>query len=507
MFTLQDLLNLPLMQSARPHTLVGDTFDQQEVRWVHTSEIFEISPLLKGGEVLLTTGLGLVGAAAGSVNTYIAALAQQNVTALIMEVGRTFIRLPDEFVTSAREHQLPLITLHRVIPFVEITEVVHPILISRELQVLRDTDHAFKRLTSGLLAGDDLADIVSTARSLTGLEIGCYSPGAQLLAGTDVRAASAPNRLQERPVGIEPWAYLVALTEADWGTSHVLDVAATAIALKLSQKSVGSPSQSIAVTDLLADMMTGKFVDGQDLETRAGSLGFTVMPQRTAVGVAVDLTHAARTGLSATTKAARKQFGPSLVAEVDGHMMLAIQVRPEYPLDEQLATLADSIDQELATSGSGQLVRVTSGPVVDDVAGLATSIPRAGHGAKLARRLALMPRILTERDLGLYDLLTRVVPDSDLETFVEQQLGALLQADARSGSGLMVTLNAYLETGRSKSAAAKLLGIQRQTMYQRLERISRLLGGIDLSAHNRLTALDLAVTAWQMRTSGLTGHD
>ena len=51
MFTLQDLLDLPLMQSARPEVLFGEDFEQRPVRWIHTSEIFEISPLLKGGEV------------------------------------------------------------------------------------------------------------------------------------------------------------------------------------------------------------------------------------------------------------------------------------------------------------------------------------------------------------------------------------------------------------------------------------------------------------------------
>lgn len=113
--------------------------------------------------------------------------------------------------------------------------------------------------------------------------------------------------------------------------------------------------------------------------------------------------------------------------------------------------------------------------------------------------------MVTDRDLGLYDLLTRVVPDAELETFVEQQLGPLLEADARSGNRLVETLNAYLEVGRSKTAAAAVLGVRRQTMYLRLERISTLLGGLDLGSHDRLTALDLAVTAWRMRTSGLTG--
>jgi purine catabolism regulator len=62
---LQELLDLPVLRRARPEVVVGSHLEARPVRWVHTSEIYEISPLLKGGEVLLTTGLGLVGLGAG----------------------------------------------------------------------------------------------------------------------------------------------------------------------------------------------------------------------------------------------------------------------------------------------------------------------------------------------------------------------------------------------------------------------------------------------------------
>ena len=55
--TVQDLLDLPVLGEARPEVLVGGDLDRRPVRWVHTSEIYEIWPLLRGGEVLLTTGL------------------------------------------------------------------------------------------------------------------------------------------------------------------------------------------------------------------------------------------------------------------------------------------------------------------------------------------------------------------------------------------------------------------------------------------------------------------
>lgn len=504
MFSLQDLLDLPLMVSSRPQVLSGDNFAARPVRWVHTSEIFEISPLLKGGEVLFTTGLGLVGAPEGEITAYVDSLAAQNVTALVMEVGRTFVRLPDEFVEAARRHNLPLITMHQVVPFVEITETVHPILISDEVEMLRRRSHMIDQLTAALLAGAELADLTALTAATIGGSVGLYSPGGQLLAGEDVRAHLADDERTEVNVGPEPWALLAT---GDFGSeaAQIVSLAANAIALRMAQRAGGSPTRAVASVDLLADLVENRFQGPEDIATRAASLGFVINPARRSVGVAIDLSRAARTGVAAVTRAARRSFGPNLVAELEGRILVVFQAREHDSWEAQLHGFAATIERELADIKQGRLVRLVSGPFADSWPQIATSLQRADRGAGLALRLAIPERVVTERDLGIYDLLTRVVPDIELEAFVEQQLGPLLQSDARSGHRLMATLNAYLEAGRSKSAAAATLGVSRQTLYQRLDRISSLLGGTDLDARDSATAIDLAVTAWRIRTSGLTG--
>ena len=82
----------------------------------------------------------------------------------------------------------------------------------------------------------------------------------------------------------------------------------------------------------------------------------------------------------------------------------------------------------------------------------------------------------------------------------------MLEHDARHGSDLVQTLDAYLEAGLGKTAAARALGIRRQTLYARLDRIGRLLGGLDIEARQARTALDLALVSWRLRTSAVTGR-
>ncbi|WP_100524836.1 PucR family transcriptional regulator ligand-binding domain-containing protein [Mycobacteroides abscessus] len=67
--TVRELLGFEVFRQADPLVVAGEQSLDRPVRWVHSSEIYEIWPLLAGGELLLTTGLGLGAADAGG-STY-----------------------------------------------------------------------------------------------------------------------------------------------------------------------------------------------------------------------------------------------------------------------------------------------------------------------------------------------------------------------------------------------------------------------------------------------------
>jgi len=79
-------------------------------------------------------------------------------------------------------------------------------------------------------------------------------------------------------------------------------------------------------------------------------------------------------------------------------------------------------------------------------------------------------------DLGLQRLLLRLREGNDLANFVETELGPLLEYDAVRAVPLIQTLRAYLDSGGNKSAAAKILNVERKSLYHRLDRIRSLLG-------------------------------
>ncbi|GAA4203823.1 helix-turn-helix domain-containing protein [Actinocatenispora rupis] len=87
----------------------------------------------------------------------------------------------------------------------------------------------------------------------------------------------------------------------------------------------------------------------------------------------------------------------------------------------------------------------------------------------------------------------------DLDGYVTATLGPLLEYDAARGARLVETLRAYFAAGRSPSRARHALHVHPNTVHQRLDRITQLLG-TDWQTPARALELELALTLHQSRT-------
>ena len=495
-FTVQDLLDLPVMATARPEPLVGADLDRRPVRWIHSSEIYEIWSLLKGGEALLTTGLGLVGRSPAAVDAYCRNLADRNVAVLMLELGRTFPVPPQHLVEAAATNGLPLVALHGVVPFIDITETVHPLLLETETAWLRTAEQTSAALTRSLLAGEGLNGLVATVAAVCEAPVGVYLLDGSLLTGADV----GPLDGFEVEVGPGPWATLRVVGPATPERRRLAGLCADAVAVHLAHEYRPAPSRPSAASALLRDLAARRPLSSAEVSTRASALGL----RRIAGGatVAVVVTTGSRGPapvVRAVTLAAHEVFGARAVAEIDDVVVVVTMV-PRARVRRSLESFLAALDGLTGESGAGQSLRVVAAQSGESLHDLARAVPAAMEATALVSRLGLGTRLVLAGDLAVYDALGSM-SDADLERFVTDQLGPLLDHDARTRSTLVTTLDAFLECGLSKTAAAAALGVRRQTLYARLEKMDELLGGLDLSERQRRTALDLALAAWRMRSS------
>ncbi|MBO0851869.1 MAG: PucR family transcriptional regulator ligand-binding domain-containing protein, partial [Pseudonocardia sp.] len=163
---LADVLDNPVFQRTRPEVLVGGDQARRPIRWVHSTDVFEVASLLRGGELLLTTGLGLAGADAHRRRQYVRGLAEVGLGALALELGWTLSEVPADMVDEAIRHELPLIALRQVVPFVEITEAVNGAIVDSSIVGLRFADRLSQALSDALAHGASVDQLLERLSQL-----------------------------------------------------------------------------------------------------------------------------------------------------------------------------------------------------------------------------------------------------------------------------------------------------------------------------------------------------
>ena len=123
--TLRQVLDLDVVRRGSPHVVAGAGRLDVPVRWVHALELTDVGRLLRGGELVLSTGIALPESPSGLAD-YVASLAQVGVAGLAVELGRRYTgALPPALVAAAAARGMPLVELRREVAFIEITEAVH----------------------------------------------------------------------------------------------------------------------------------------------------------------------------------------------------------------------------------------------------------------------------------------------------------------------------------------------------------------------------------------------
>ena len=167
-------------------------------------------------------------------------------------------------------------------------------------------------------------------------------------------------------------------------------------------------------------------------------------------------------------------------------------------LAEAHAELARRLGAGASGDAGAAPALLVAGPLVGDPAELGPALGTARDLLELARRTGRRDGVLLARDLAAPHLLSSVGPTA-WAAMAEEQVGALIAHDSRHRTELLRTLDTYLTLGTSKAAAAAALGIRRQSLYDRLERIQRLLG-VELDDADQQLGLRLGCRPRRLRT-------
>ncbi len=530
--TVSDVLRLPSVAAGRPLTDASPAALARPVRWVHVSEVPDISSLLSGGELLLTTGIALPDDPA-ALARYVDGLADVGAAGLVVELGRRYAELPAALCEAARRRDLPLVALQAPVRFVDVTQAVHSTIVEAQFAQLQRSDEVHAAFTALTVAGASPADVLARVAELAGcpvvlenrahqvmLDEPAGAPRARLLESWEARSrrtpwsettATGPDGWLVTPVMArgETWGRLVAVTD---GTDMayrtvVLERGATALAVGRLLERDRETLERHAHRSLLADIVEQRWALPAEIASRVTAAGLPVAgrslvavvvhwpdtaPRGTVAGEGPDARARERDRAEGVGVAARRCRVPALVGSVahgEVGVLAALDGVTAGALEATLTRLAEAVRTQ-ALPGAPPVIGV--GSVVPGLADARRSFQEASQAARAAvadPRRQPFYRLLDVRLRGLLHLLRE---DTRLQAFVERELAPLLAAD--DADALLAVLQALLDSGGNKSAAAAAAHLSRPAFYARLARAERLLG-LDLDAPESRLSLHVALLA------------
>lgn len=494
-----EVLALPSFRAAGARVACGDP-DARQVRWIHSSEVFEMGALLAGGELLLTTGLGLHGRSHAQLEEYVDALADAGCVGLCLELGRSFLTLPEALLRAAERRSVLLVVMDRVVPFERMVEDFHDLVLRRQLGSTRIGEAAWRDLLAVVLAGEGLRALLDTVSRLMGCEVEFRDTDDRLVERSRIASIRGKD-----PVAVEvrgrsgPRGTLLLHTRPTRRVRSLEEPAATAVGLELARQPDIGLRPTLAQS-LVTDLGAGVLVAGEDVTRRLEEAGMSWTATSQLLVACGDAGH--RVPVNEVVLAVRGAFaarGNAVLAGAVGQQVVALTRTSRLPTG-RARDFAQECFELVGRALPGE-TRVVLGivPGVTDPSALSSAVARARESVRLAHGYGVHSGVLLARDVGVQRLLGTAVPTGELADFVREQLGPLIDHDRAHSSDLVRTLDAFLASGLSKSGSAARLGIRRQSLYARLQRIEHLLG-ISFADPGHVGSVTLALTAWRMRT-------
>jgi sugar diacid utilization regulator len=215
--------------------------------------------------------------------------------------------------------------------------------------------------------------------------------------------------------------------------------------------------------ELLEELLRSTVRDPDGVRERARRLGADLDRPHAVVVARTDERCRSR-ALAAATHLAATRGG--LAGTHDGCVVLCL---PDLAAD----AAASTVRRELANAGAGPVTVGGAGPASGPDA-MAAAHAEAARCAATLVALGREGGSASAEELGFFGLL--VGDGRDVRGFVDSTLAPVLEYDAKRGTDLEGTLQAYFEAGNSPARAAEALRVHVNTVTQRLDRVSRLLG-------------------------------
>jgi PucR family transcriptional regulator, purine catabolism regulatory protein len=497
-------------------TLVaGERGVSRPIRWAHVSELKDPTRFLRGGEVLLTTGLGLRGGAQIQA-AYVEQLAEARLAALGLGLGFAFKTTPPAVIEAAERAGFPVFEVPFEVPFIAITEALFSRLVNEQYVLLQRAGTVQQTLSRLLLEGAGLDALLGAYARMTGTrgllfdlhgEVMAAAPGVGALlqpraVWAEIQALrpegnefsmSLSDEIGSRSLlpimaGGSPAGFLVLHREDRPEPFHqvVVHHLATAIALELAKAQAVARTEHRLVGDFLDALLEGE-LSADETRRRLRFLGLGQSPAVAVLVARATLAEATPASDGATEALRRlvedrlsRKPGP-YVASVHDDLVVAL-----FEAADPAAARAAAEAVAEGVLARGAAARFGLGTPAPDPRALRRTYQEARFALAAAATVEApagsgpggppVHRVASVEDLGSHRLLLALQEDAALEALSRGLLAPLRAYDQRQHGDLVASLRTFLEHNGNWEAAARALAVHRHTLRYRIRRVAELTG-------------------------------
>jgi PucR family transcriptional regulator, purine catabolism regulatory protein len=521
--TVRDVINLQVVQQGEPHVLSACRWDEP-IRWVHVGDVPDMSALLQGGELVLTTGAGLSAAPVG----YLQSLAEAGAVGVVVELGIAIASVPEPVAALAERLNLAFVALHRPIKFVDVTEVVHRRIVAAQYDEVDFARRVHETFTELSMKRASATGIVDAAAQMLGEPIVLEDlahqalavspsgyPATTLLDDWERRSRLSPTE----GGGAEGWAVTsVGPHGEEWGrliipketagrarATMVLERAAAALALHrmIERNRIGLHQQ--AQSGLIGDVLQGRITDEREAAVRAHALGLRKVARYLPVVVRVDRSAANIDPVGTQRRNVSLLDVVAYTVNAAGHSGL-FSIRGDGEIaallalnngrgnaDKALGILGKRLRRDIERVDGATHSVCAVGQSADEITDAIRGMGEAAHIAEVAIAMRGSPRpFFRAADVRLRGLVALLRDDPRVQQFAEMELKSLLASDIAGEISDMDVLREYLFLAGNKAALAQRLHMSRPTLYRRLAAIEQILGA-DLGDPESMMSLYVAM--------------
>lgn len=521
--TVSEVLAMTPVRGARPRVVAGARGLDRAVRWVHTTELTDIAPLLREGDLLLSTGIAMPDSGR-ELDAYAVSLAETGAAGLVVELGRRWSELPHALVAACERLGLPLVALQREVRFAAVAQAVGERIVDRQLAELREAQRVHDTFTELSIAEAGPSEILDAVQRLAGAAVVLeseehqvldYRPGPQdaegFLSGWAARSREVPQ--EDRTTWEEAHGWLVTRVgrrDRGWGRlvvhsseepSERLVAVAERGAAALALHRLHDRQRDSAVRRTHHELLLGLLTEPTSpqllrrcelagLPTTGRQLvGLTIRPRFQDAGPGAASALVEET-IAATVHVAHELRIPALVCEIERDVRVLLSFAASARVRKGVDDLATRVRRRhpLVVAAGRPVARVTEiDRTLREAQQVVQSVPagRAGVSDVTVHRL---------EDVHLRGLLAMMTEDDRLRLFVARELDPLREHDERTGAGLLDAVRALVSHPTSKSDAAASLHVSRPVFYDRLAKAGRVLG-VDLDDPDIRVSLHVALLA------------